>query len=548
MLDVGSFREFDSVSKPVVSAKVVGGGSFAFPLKDPLKGASVRTTTTTTTTTQRAGWAEFAPPQQHQTQQQSRNERPGTSASPPPSSSPDPSASPININHVLKIHHNNNYNIVNNISIKVGGREDEADDADRHTPLVPKPPESARPSTTKSSTASQPAPPRPNTAAAGSKQPQPPTTKPGTPGPPSSTPGVPAPGVDKAAAVTHYAVGKTIGEGTFGKVKAGVHKLTGLPVAIKILEKERIVDLADVERVKREIHILTRVRHPNVIRLFEVIDSPRHIFLIMEHCPMFGTEVVRSNGARVKVEDLKVDDKIFTENGGLTTVLSCAHSTSSNMIKISDDQGRELVVTPEHILTFSWCRGPTHTIVPPQMEGGWREVHVMWYDRDLSFHERTIAKYTRPGEATPDSQFNDPANPLPKIVESHTDDAMHEYAKSYWLQQDMATVMRVGDDVEKTAESLLTEWGTGWTRWVTPKMAPLPSGEVGLMDDIVNAMQKIAIAQASEVVGSSPVCVEFTQRVTFGGAMGMQFEPAKVGDSCKILYMVSITGTGTRAR
>lgn len=70
-----------------------------------------------------------------------------------------------------------------------------------------------------------------------------------------------------------------------GKVKKGIHKLTGLPVAIKILEKERIADLADVARVKREIHILTRVRHPNVIRLFEVIDSPRHIFLIMEFVP-----------------------------------------------------------------------------------------------------------------------------------------------------------------------------------------------------------------------------------------------------------------------
>jgi len=85
--------------------------------------------------------------------------------------------------------------------------------------------------------------------------------------------------------VSHYAVGKTLGEGTFGKVKKGIHKLTGIPVAIKILEKARIVDLADVERVKREIHILTRVRHPNVIRLYEVIDSPRHIFLIMEFVP-----------------------------------------------------------------------------------------------------------------------------------------------------------------------------------------------------------------------------------------------------------------------
>jgi 5'-AMP-activated protein kinase catalytic alpha subunit len=85
--------------------------------------------------------------------------------------------------------------------------------------------------------------------------------------------------------VQDYDVMETIGEGTFGKVKKGIHKLTNIPVAIKILEKERIVDGADVERVKREIHILTRVQHPNIIRLFEVIDSPRHIFLIMNYLP-----------------------------------------------------------------------------------------------------------------------------------------------------------------------------------------------------------------------------------------------------------------------
>ena len=45
----------------------------------------------------------------------------------------------------------------------------------------------------------------------------------------------------------YYSIGKTLGEGTFGKVKKGIHKDTGLTVAIKILEKERIVDAADVE-------------------------------------------------------------------------------------------------------------------------------------------------------------------------------------------------------------------------------------------------------------------------------------------------------------
>lgn len=53
-------------------------------------------------------------------------------------------------------------------------------------------------------------------------------------------------------------------------------------MAIKILEKAKIVDKSDITRVRREINILKRLRHPNVVRLFEVIDSPQHIFLITE--------------------------------------------------------------------------------------------------------------------------------------------------------------------------------------------------------------------------------------------------------------------------
>jgi len=50
----------------------------------------------------------------------------------------------------------------------------------------------------------------------------------------------------------------------------GTHKLTGENVAIKILEKDKIQDASDVERVTREIHILKVVRHPNIIQLYEV--------------------------------------------------------------------------------------------------------------------------------------------------------------------------------------------------------------------------------------------------------------------------------------
>ena len=80
-----------------------------------------------------------------------------------------------------------------------------------------------------------------------------------------------------------YFLGKTLGEGTFGKVRLGTHILTGEKVAIKILEKDKIQDKADIERVTREIQILKIVRHPNVIQLYEIIETNRQLFLIMEH-------------------------------------------------------------------------------------------------------------------------------------------------------------------------------------------------------------------------------------------------------------------------
>jgi 5'-AMP-activated protein kinase catalytic alpha subunit len=46
--------------------------------------------------------------------------------------------------------------------------------------------------------------------------------------------------------------------------------LTGEKVAVKILEKDKIKDKKDVERITREIKILKKVRHPNVIQLYEV--------------------------------------------------------------------------------------------------------------------------------------------------------------------------------------------------------------------------------------------------------------------------------------
>lgn len=68
-------------------------------------------------------------------------------------------------------------------------------------------------------------------------------------------------------------LGKTVGEGTFGKVKEAVHLPTGEKVAVKIIVKAKITDVDDVERVTRELHILKIVRHPSIVQLYEVPQS-----------------------------------------------------------------------------------------------------------------------------------------------------------------------------------------------------------------------------------------------------------------------------------
>ncbi|CAK59664.1 unnamed protein product (macronuclear) [Paramecium tetraurelia] len=81
----------------------------------------------------------------------------------------------------------------------------------------------------------------------------------------------------------NYLIGKTIGEGTFGKVCHAKHQILGHEVAVKILEKNRIHDELDVERVKREIKILQMLHHPNVVQLYEMIETETHIYLFMEY-------------------------------------------------------------------------------------------------------------------------------------------------------------------------------------------------------------------------------------------------------------------------
>lgn len=79
-----------------------------------------------------------------------------------------------------------------------------------------------------------------------------------------------------------YEVGRTIGEGTFAKVKFARNTETGENVAIKVLAKSTILKHRMVEQIKREISIMKIVRHPCIVRLHEVLASQTKIYIVQE--------------------------------------------------------------------------------------------------------------------------------------------------------------------------------------------------------------------------------------------------------------------------
>ena len=81
-----------------------------------------------------------------------------------------------------------------------------------------------------------------------------------------------------------YIIKKTIGSGTFSTVKLGVHRITQKKVAIKILDKNKIESKDDLERIIREMQILTEMDNQNVIKVFKIYEDKNNFSIIMEYC------------------------------------------------------------------------------------------------------------------------------------------------------------------------------------------------------------------------------------------------------------------------
>uniref|UniRef100_A0A8C1PXR0 MAP/microtubule affinity-regulating kinase 3 n=1 Tax=Cyprinus carpio TaxID=7962 RepID=A0A8C1PXR0_CYPCA len=87
---------------------------------------------------------------------------------------------------------------------------------------------------------------------------------------------------DELPHIGNYRLLKTIGKGNFAKVKLARHILTGKEVAIKIIDKTQL-NPTSLQKLFREVRIMKTLRHPNIVRLFEVIETEKTLYLVMEY-------------------------------------------------------------------------------------------------------------------------------------------------------------------------------------------------------------------------------------------------------------------------
>ncbi|XP_067280179.1 serine/threonine-protein kinase MARK2 isoform X8 [Pseudorasbora parva] len=79
-----------------------------------------------------------------------------------------------------------------------------------------------------------------------------------------------------------YRLLKTIGKGNFAKVKLAKHVLTGKEVAVKIIDKTQL-NSSSLQKLFREVRIMKLLNHPNIVKLFEVIETEKTLYLVMEY-------------------------------------------------------------------------------------------------------------------------------------------------------------------------------------------------------------------------------------------------------------------------
>ncbi|KAF2673706.1 Pkinase-domain-containing protein [Microthyrium microscopicum] len=99
-----------------------------------------------------------------------------------------------------------------------------------------------------------------------------------------------------------YDIQHTLGEGSFGKVKLAIHRITKQKVALKIINRNKLVTRDMAGRIEREIQYLQLLRHPHIIKLWTVITTSTEIIMVLEYA---GTELFNYIVAKGKMSEVK---------------------------------------------------------------------------------------------------------------------------------------------------------------------------------------------------------------------------------------------------
>jgi len=191
----------------------------------------------------------------------------------------------------------------------------------------------------------------------------------------------PAPGRPVAASnsLEFYAVGKLLGKGAFGKVNVGVHKLTEEIVALKLCERRRITEVGAKKCLMQEVGLIKRLTgHPNIIQLFEVVETATQIVLVMEFAS--GGDLLRFVRQRRRLAEPTTKDLFKQIMDGLSHIhaMSVVHRDiklenllldSFGCVKIADF-GVAMVMQPGKRL-HEHCGTPSYIAPEILMEAGY---------------------------------------------------------------------------------------------------------------------------------------------------------------------------------